>query len=351
MTVSAIQSSTADATPAFGYPLSIAPMMDRTDRHYRYFMRQITRRTLLYTEMVTAQAIMHGDRDRLLGFSPAEKPLVLQVGGDDPNMLAACARAGADYGYDEINLNVGCPSDRVQSGNFGACLMTQPDLVADCVAAMIAASPLPVSVKHRIGVDDLDSYEAMAHFVETVAAAGCQRFSVHARKAWLQGLSPKENRDVPPLRYADVYRLKQDFPQLWIEINGGIKTLPHLQSHLNHVDAVMVGRAAYETPYLFAEVDRTVFGESVTAQSRTQIVHAMLPYVDQWTGQGLKLNSITRHMLMLYHGQPGSRIWKRLITENACRAGAGSEVLQAALAEVEHVDTSVRLSYPVAGSH
>ena len=351
MTVSAIQSSTAATASAVGYPLSIAPMMDRTDRHYRYFMRQITRRTLFYTEMVTAQAIMHGDRDRLLGFSPAEKPLVLQVGGDDPALLAACARAAADFGYDEINLNVGCPSDRVQSGNFGACLMAQPDLVADCVAAMMAATPLPVSVKHRIGIDDHDSYEAMAHFVETVAATGCQRFSVHARKAWLQGLSPKENRNVPPLRYDDVYRLKQDLPQLWIEINGGIKTLPQIQTHLNHVDAVMVGRAAYETPYLFAEVDRTIFGEPGTAKTRSQIVHAMLPYVDQWIGQGLKLNSITRHLLMLYHGQPGSRIWKRVITENACRAGAGSEVLQAALVAVEQVDTSVRLSYPLANRH
>ncbi|RZM81860.1 tRNA dihydrouridine(20/20a) synthase DusA [Leptolyngbya iicbica] len=318
-----------------GYPVSIAPMMDRTDRHYRYFMRQITQRTLLYTEMVTAQAIKHGDRDRLLGFSPAEKPLVLQVGGDDPQLLAECARIAEDFGYDEINLNVGCPSDRVQSGNFGACLMAQPELVAECVAAMMAATSIPVSVKHRIGVDDLDSYDAMAQFVATVAATGCQRFTVHARKAWLKGLSPKENRNVPPLRYADVYRLKRDFPQLWIEINGGITTLAQTQTHLAQVDAVMIGRAAYDTPYLFAECDRQFFGSTEAVPTRSQVVHAMLPYVDHWTGQGLKLNSITRHMLMLFHGQPGSRTWRRLITENACLPGAGSEVLEAALAGVE----------------
>lgn len=327
----------AGHTVVRGYPLSIAPMMDRTDRHYRYLMRQITKRTLLYTEMVTAQAIKHGDRDRLLGFSSEEKPLVLQVGGDDPQLLAACARIAETYDYDEINLNVGCPSDRVQSGNFGACLMTQPELVADCIAAMMAATSIPVSVKHRIGVDELDSYDYMARFVETVAATGCQRFSVHARKAWLKGLSPKENRDVPPLRYEDVYRLKCDFPHLWIEINGGIKTLKQTQAHLTQVDAVMIGRAAYDTPYLFADVDRRFFEEEGEVKTRSQIVHAMLPYVDHWTSQGLKLNSITRHMLMLFHGQPGSRTWRRHITEHACLPGASSDVLKDALAAVEKI--------------
>ncbi|MEM9817760.1 MAG: tRNA dihydrouridine(20/20a) synthase DusA [Cyanobacteria bacterium P01_D01_bin.6] len=317
-----------------GYPISIAPMMDRTDRHYRYFMRQITKRTLLYTEMVTAQAIKHGDRDHLIGFSAEEKPLVLQVGGDDPKLLAECARIAAEFGYDAINLNVGCPSDRVQNGNFGACLMTQPALVAECIAAMRAASKIPVSVKHRIGVDELDSYDHMAKFVETVAATGCQHFTVHARKAWLQGLSPKENRDVPPLRYEDVYRLKRDFPQLWIEINGGIKALPQIQAHLDQVDAVMIGRAAYDTPYLFADVDGQFWGDQETVKTRSQVIHAMLPYVDHWTGQGLKLNSITRHMLMLFHGQPGSRTWRRVITENACLLGAGSSVLKEALRAV-----------------
>jgi tRNA-dihydrouridine synthase A len=335
MTASVTQSALTAPSTIVGYPVSIAPMMDRTDRHYRYFMRQITQRALLYTEMVTAQAIKHGDRDRLLGFSPAEKPLVLQVGGDDPKLLADCARIAADFSYDEINLNVGCPSERVQSGNFGACLMAQPELVADCVAAMMAATHIPVSVKHRIGVDELDSYDAMAQFVGTVAATGCQRFTVHARKAWLKGLSPKENRNVPPLRYEEVYRLKRDFPQLWIEINGGIKTLSQTQAHLEPVDAVMIGRAAYDTPYLFAECDRQFFGSTEAVKTRSQVVHAMLPYVDHWTAQGLKLNSITRHMLMLFHGQPGSRSWRRLITENACLPGASSEVLKEALAAVE----------------
>ncbi|MEO1094251.1 MAG: tRNA dihydrouridine(20/20a) synthase DusA [Cyanobacteria bacterium J06638_28] len=331
MIASVSQLEKPGSTTVQGYPLSIAPMMDRTDRHYRYFMRQLTRRTLLYTEMVTSQAILHGDRDHLLGFSPEEKPLVLQVGGDDPKALAQCARIAEEYGYDEINLNVGCPSDRVQNGNFGACLMSQPQLVAECVAAMMAATTLPVSVKHRIGIDDQDSYNHMAYFVGTVAATGCKRFTVHARKAWLQGLSPKENRNVPPLRYEDVYRLKAEFPSLWIEINGGIKTLTQTHQHLQQVDAVMIGRAAYDVPYLFAEADQVIFGEDREVVTRSQVVEAMLPYIDHWIGQGLKLNSITRHMLMLFHGQPGSRAWRRIITENACLPGAGSNILTEAL--------------------
>jgi len=316
-------------------PLSIAPMMDRTDRHFRYFMRQITRRTLLYTEMVTSQAILHGDRELLLGFSPVEKPLVLQVGGDRPQDLAACARIAADFGYDEVNLNVGCPSSRVQSGHFGACLMLQPERVAECVAAMRAATSIPVTVKHRIGVDDRDRYEDLVEFVGTVAAAGCQRFTVHARKAWLQGLSPKENREVPPLRYGDVYGLKQAFPHLRIEINGGITTLTEARQQLQWVDAVMIGRAAYDQPYQFANADRDLLGD-VTAMlpSRTAIVAAMLPYTDAWVAKGLKLSTITRHLLQLFTGQPGSRAWKRYLTEYSHRPGAGSEVLQAALAQV-----------------
>jgi tRNA-dihydrouridine synthase A len=317
--------------------LSVAPMMDRTDRHFRYFMRQITRQTLLYTEMVTSAAIMHGDRHRLLGFSPAEKPLALQVGGDDPKALALCAQIAADMGYDEINLNVGCPSDRVQSGNFGACLMAQPERVAECVAAMGQAASIPVTVKHRIGIDECDAYEDMVRFVTTVAAAGCDRFSVHARKAWLQGLSPKENRDVPPLRYADVYRLKQDFPHLVIEINGGIQTLAQAQAHLHHVDAVMIGRAAYDNPFLFATADRMVYGEETEVLKSEAIVDAMLPYIAQWTQQGLKLHKITRHMLQLFAGQPGSRQWKRYLTERSSEVGAGVEVVRAALAEVLEV--------------
>jgi tRNA-dihydrouridine synthase A len=314
--------------------LSVAPMMDRTDRHFRYFMRQITRRTLLYTEMVTSAAIMHGDRHRLLSFSPAEKPLALQVGGDDPKALALCAQIAADMGYDEINLNVGCPSDRVQSGNFGACLMAQPERVAECVAAMGQAASIPVTVKHRIGIDECDAYEDMVRFVATVAAAGCDRFSVHARKAWLQGLSPKENRDVPPLRYADVYRLKQDFPHLVIEINGGIQTLAQAQEHLRHVDAAMIGRAAYDNPFLFVMADRIVYGEEAEVLTPEAIVDAMLPYIARWTEQGLKLHKITRHMLQLFAGQPGSRQWKRYLTERSSEVGAGVEVIQLALSQV-----------------
>jgi tRNA-dihydrouridine synthase A len=328
-----------------GNPLSVAPMMDRTDRHFRYFMRQITRRTLLYTEMVTAPAILHGDRDRLLGFSPEETPLALQIGGDQPQELAQCARIAEDMGYDEINLNVGCPSDRVQNGNFGACLMAQPQRVADGVAAMIAAVRIPVTVKHRIGIDDRDRYEDMVNFVETVSAAGCQRFTVHARKAWLQGLSPKENRDVPPLRYEDVYRLKQDFPHLFIEINGGIKTLEQAQAHLQTVDAVMIGRAAYDDPYLFAAADGDIYGETSSPLTRHEVAEAMLPYIEAWTRQGLKLNKITRHMLQLFAGQPGSRAWRRHLTEQSCHHGAGAEVIRQALTHMSLTPATPLPSY------
>lgn len=316
------------------YPLSIAPMMDRTDRHFRYLMRQITRRTLLYTEMVTSAAILHGDRQHLLGFSPEEKPLALQVGGDDPQALAECARIAEGMGYNEINLNVGCPSSRVQDGNFGACLMAQPERVAACVSAMLQATSLPVTVKHRIGIDDRDRYEDMAEFVHTVSEAGCQRFTVHARKAWLQGLSPKENRDVPPLRYGDVHRLKQEFPDLFIEINGGFTTLEQVQHQLNQVDAVMIGRAAYDNPYLFANADRDIFGEAAIVPARREIAEAMIPYIDHWVSRGLKLNKITRHMLQLFSGQPGSRAWKQILTEKSCSFSAGSEVIREALGKV-----------------
>jgi len=232
------------------YPVSVAPMMDYSDRHFRYFMRQMTKKALLYTEMINTQAIIHGDRHKLLDFSPLEKPVALQLGGDNPHQLAECAKIGQDWGYDEINLNVGCPSSRVQSGNFGACLMAQPEKVAKCVETMIEAVDIPVTVKHRIGIDNQDSYENMANFVKIVAEGGCQRFVVHARKAWLQGLSPKENRHIPPLRYEEVYRLKQEFPHLIIEINGGITTIEAIQTHLNYVDGVMIGRVACDNPYI-----------------------------------------------------------------------------------------------------
>jgi tRNA-dihydrouridine synthase A len=323
-------------------PLSIAPMMDRTDRHYRYFMRQITRRTLLYTEMVTAQAILHGDRDKLLGFSEPEHPLVLQVGGDDPKLLAYCAKVAATYGYDEINLNVGCPSDRVQSGNFGACLMAQPQLVADCVAEMMQASALPVSVKHRIGIDELDRYEDLRNFITVVSATGCQQFSIHARKAWLQGLSPKDNRTIPPLRYEDVHRIKQDFPHLQIEINGGFQSLSQAKAQLGAVDAVMIGRAAYDNPFIFAQADQDFFGETASPVTRYQVVEAMLPYLDHWSAQGTKLHSITRHMMHLFYAQPGSRIWKRYITERSCLPGANAQIVAEALAQVKAAEETAQ---------
>jgi len=311
--------------------VSVAPMMDYTDRHFRYFLRQISRRVLLYTEMITCAAIVHGDRQKLLGYSPAEHPLSLQLGGDDPQQLAVCAEIGQDWGYDEINLNVGCPSDRVQSGHFGACLMAQPRLVAECVAAMQARVKIPVTVKHRIGIDHRDRYEDLAEFVQTVAAGGCQRFTVHARKAWLQGLSPKENRTVPPLQYETVYRLKQDFPQLMIEINGGITTLEQTQSHLKRVDAVMIGRAAYEDPYLFATVDQAIYGDIKEPISRQEIVQKMLPYIDQWLSQGGRLHNVTRHLLTLFKGQPGTKGWKRHLSEQVPLSQAGVHTLLEAL--------------------
>ena len=316
-------------------PLSIAPMMDRTDRHYRYFMRQISRRVLLYTEMITSQAIIHGDRSKLLDFSPQEKPLVLQIGGDKPTMLAECAKIGADWGYDGINLNIGCPSPRVQSGNFGACLMTQPELVAAAVKAMTDAVDIPITVKHRIGVDECDRYDDMANFVRIVADAGCTNFTVHARKAWLQGLSPKENRNVPPLRYEDVYRLKQDFPHLFIEINGGITNLKHIKHHLKRADGVMVGRAAYDRPYIFATVDRDIYGEDVVPKTRHQIVEEMLPYIEDCLDRGTRLNSISRHMLQLFAEQPGTKAWKRYISQNAHLHDANATTISKALAEIE----------------
>jgi tRNA-dihydrouridine synthase A len=263
-----------------------------------------------------------------------ENPIALQVGGDNPQDLAKCARIAEAMGYDEINLNVGCPSDRVQSGHFGACLMKTPDRVAQCIEAMVAATNIPVSVKHRIGVDDLDRYEDMQNFVRILAEAGCQRFSVHARKAWLQGLSPKDNREVPPLRYGDVHRLKQEFPHLFIEINGGFVTLEQAHEQLQSVDAVMIGRAAYDNPYLFATCDREFFGDETPIRNRIEIAEAMIPYIDEWRGKGLKLNKITRHMLQLFHGQAGSRIWKRIITDKSCIVGAGSEVIREAIAAI-----------------
>ena len=311
--------------------ISVAPMMDRTDRHFRVFMRCITRRTLLYTEMITTNALLRGDVASHLDFSPVEHPISLQLGGDDPADTAACARLAEQWGYDEVNLNIGCPSERVQSGNFGVCLMGDPERVRDCVAAMREACSLPVTVKHRIGYDDRDRYEDMLHFVDVVNESGPARFTVHARKAWLKGLSPKENRNVPPLRYTDVYRLKRDRPQLHVEINGGITALEACEEHLQHVDAVMLGRAAYDTPWLFATVDQRFYGDP-HAPDRFAVVEQMLPYVEERLAAGNRVGHIAKHMLNLFVGEPGGRKWRRALAESAWKADAGPEVLTRALA-------------------
>ncbi|MDY7227812.1 tRNA dihydrouridine(20/20a) synthase DusA [Hyalangium rubrum] len=319
---------------AYPMPLCVAPMMDWTDRHCRFFHRQISRHTLLYTEMLTTGAVIHGDRERLLGFTPAEHPVALQLGGSEPAQLAEAARIGEEWGYDEINLNVGCPSDRVQSGRFGACLMAEPELVARLVAAMREAVRIPVTVKSRIAIDELEEWPTLENFVRLVSAAGCSRFIVHARKAWLKGLSPKENRDVPPLRYELVHRLKAEFPHLDISINGGVKSLDAAAEHLRHVDGVMIGRAVYENPYLLAEADRRFFGATEAPRERHAVVEAMLPYIEERRRDGAPLGSITRHMLGLFQGLAGARAWRRHLSENAHKAGAGPEVVTAAMAHV-----------------
>jgi tRNA-dihydrouridine synthase A len=308
----------------------VAPMMEWTDRHCRYFLRLISRRTFLYTEMITAEAVLYGNRERVLGFSAEEHPVGLQLGGSDPAKLAAAAKIGADYGYDEINLNIGCPSDRVQSGRFGACLMAEPALVAECVAAMRDAAGLRVTVKCRIGVDDQDAEESLDRFVDSVAEAGCRTFFVHARKAWLKGLSPKENREVPPLDYGRVLRLKQRRPDLEIVLNGGIESFAGALSHLPGVDGVMLGRAAYADPYLLADVDSALFRSDETPPSRLDVLDRFVPYVEAQLAQGARLNQMTRHILGLFHGQPRARAFRRHLAENAHLDGAGIEVLLAA---------------------
>ncbi|TBX27873.1 tRNA-dihydrouridine synthase A [Roseovarius sp. JS7-11] len=308
-------------------------MMDWTDRHCRYVHRLMSSHALLYTEMVTAPAVIHGDRDRLLGFSTPEHPVALQLGGSDPAQLADATRIAGDYGYDEVNLNVGCPSDRVQSGSFGAILMEQPRLVADCVAAMIAASPVEVTVKCRIGVDEQVPEQVLPDFLRIVSDAGVNRFTIHARKAWLQGLSPKENRDIPPLDYPLVHRMKADFPHLHLSINGGITTLDEAEEHLaTGMDGVMIGRAAYHTPAdVLLEADQRIFGATTPPKTAHQVAEEMLPYIEAHLAAGGRLNQITRHMLGLFAGRPGARHWKRILSEQAHRDGAGPEVVQAAL--------------------
>jgi tRNA-dihydrouridine synthase A len=317
-----------------GKTFAVAPMMDWTDRHCRMFHRQLSARALLYTEMVTALAIRHGDRQRLLGFDPAEHPVALQIGGSEPKLLAEAAKWGEDFGYREINLNVGCPSDRVQNGRFGACLMAEPALVRDCLGEMRDAVKLPVTVKCRIGIDEQDEEEDFTRFVETVMQAGVTTFIVHARKAWLKGLSPKENREVPPLNYARVHRLKQRHPTLTVVINGGIGSLDEAEEQLKHVDGVMLGRAAYNTPWLLHEVDRRIYGEEAKAMGPLDIVERMKPYIAEQLAQGVWLQNITRHMLGLFHGLPGGRLWRRVLSEEGSRPGAGLEVVEKAAEQV-----------------
>lgn len=306
-------------------------MLDWTDRHCRYFYRLMSKRAVLYSEMVTTGAILHGNRDLHLGFDAAEHPLVLQLGGSQTEDLANCARIAVEYGYDEINLNVGCPSDRVQNGRFGACLMANPRLVADCVAAMQDAVTIPVSVKSRIGIDDRDSYAELVEFIGTIAATGCRTFVVHARKAWLSGLSPKENREIPPLRYDVVYQLKQDFPELEIIMNGGITNVHACHEFLAQLNGVMLGREVYHNPYILTEVDAVIYGDQPVTMSRQDVVLAMLPYVEQQLAKGVRLNSMTRHMLGLFHGVNGARAWRRYLSEHATQAGADQQVLLSAL--------------------
>lgn len=310
--------------------VSVAPMMGYTDRHARYFLRLISKHALLYTEMVTTAALLHGDRDRLLRHDPAERPLALQLGGSDPVELAECSRIAADAGFDEINLNVGCPSDRVQSGSFGACLMAEPALVAACVAAMRAVVDVPVTVKCRTGIDDMDSYAHFESFIRPVAAAGCDTFIVHARKAWLQGLSPKQNRDIPPLEYEYVYRLKQEHPQLSIVLNGGVSSIEQVRAHLDHVDGIMLGREAYHNPYILANVD-ALYGDGREPGSREQIARRYMDYIDAQIALGSRPQQMLRHVHGLFKNEPGSRYWKRHLSECAHTAEAGGHTVAEAL--------------------
>ena len=310
--------------------VSIAPMMDWTDRHCRYFLRLIAPHALLYTEMITTGAILQGDQEKLLAFDPQEHAIALQLGGSDPQQLAVCAQIGENSGYDEINLNVGCPSNKVQTGSFGACLMAEPELVADCVSAMVNAVSIPVTVKTRIGIDEQDSYQELCHFIATVAKNGCDTFILHARKAWLKGLSPKENREIPPLRYDIVQQLKQDFPQLKIILNGGLKTVTEVKQHLTIFDGIMIGREAYHNPYFLAGIETEIF--NYQSPSRHQIVEQLVPYIEASLADGIKLHQITRHILGLFHGETGARAWRRHLSTQATRRSGSIEVLKEALA-------------------
>jgi tRNA-dihydrouridine synthase A len=320
------------------YRFSIAPMMEWTDRHCRFFHRLLTRRALLYTEMITTGAVLHGDRTRLLAFDRAEHPVALQLGGSDPRQLAQCARIAADLGYDEVNLNVGCPSDRVQEGRFGACLMAEPALVGDCVAAMTGTVRIPVTVKCRIGIDEQDPEEALETLTNAVQQAGVAALIVHARKAWLAGLSPRENRDVPPLDYARVYRLKAAHPDLPVVLNGGVVDLDQVRTHLAHLDGVMMGRAAYQEPWRLLEVDPLLFGEPARVASPREAAEALIPYLERELARGTRLHAITRHVLGLFRGVPGARAFRRHLATEGVKPGADAHTFRAALALVADLD-------------
>jgi len=323
------------------HKIAIAPMMDWTDRHCRFFLRQITRHALLHTEMLTTQAVLRGDRSRLLGYHPEEHPLALQLGGAEPMALAECSRIAAGMGYDEVNLNVGCPSERVQAGRFGVCLMAEPDLVARCVEAMAKAVNIPVSVKTRIGIDDQPEGPAVEAFVRTVADAGCRQFTIHARKAWLNGLNPQENREVPPLNYPVVYELKVQNPHLSIAINGGITNCEEARTHLADVDGVMLGRAAYQNCIILSDVDRLFFDGTLPAPTRQSVVRAMGPYIEENLAEGVPLPAITRHMLGLFQGVPGAKLWRRNLTEGARMPGMGFSLLEQTLTQIENQNPSI----------
>lgn len=326
-----IQSKQAGTRPAPDHRLSVAPMMNHTDRHFRALLRLITRRALLYTEMIPIGALLRGQAERRLAHDQGERPVALQLGGADPDGLARCARLAEEAGYDEVNLNVGCPSDRVQEARFGACLMAEPRLVAECVAAMGAATSLPVTVKTRIGIDDRDSYEHLAEFIGSVAGAGCATFIIHARKAWLQGLSPRANRHLPPLDYDSVYRLKRDFAHLQFVLNGGVTTLDEVTGHLGPVDGVMVGRAACSNPYLLHAADAIVFGDPTPPLSREQVLRHYTDYAERQVAAGVAVQQLARHVTGLYQGRPGARAFRRHLSEQACRPGADAACLRAAL--------------------
>jgi len=294
--------------------VSVAPMMDWTDRHCRYFYRLLSKNTQLYTEMITAKAILNGDQNRLLDFNAGENPLTLQLGGSDPSEMAKCSLIAQEWGYDEVNINVGCPSDRVLSGSFGACLMKEPDLVASCVESMIDKCDIPVTVKSRIGIDDMESYEQLSDFIMRIHNKGCQHFIIHARKAWLQGLSPKENRTIPPLNYSWVYQLKKDFPQLKITINGGIENCSEVKNHLNYVDGVMLGRSVYHNPFLLREIDMLIFGDKQNLLDREHILKKYMSYIKQQIKNGVPIRSMTRHILGLYHGESNAKLFRRLLS-------------------------------------